>query len=344
MKNKLSIIMLYSFGHFYVDFICSLVLSLLLFKNPENIAKIAGLIILYNVIAFGTQPFFGFLVDKYDKAKESAVIGILISTVGLIFFFKPIVATILLGIGNAIYHVGGGVISLNLDPSKAKYPGVYVSTGALGLFIGAILGYLQVNPLIFVLGGIIVSTGLIFLIKNMNISKTKKFKEKKVNLIGIVLILLLVSVCMRSLVSYSLNLGWKSVFILGLLMTIAIFLGKFFGGILADKYGFMNVGLSGLIIAAPLLTFFQTSPVAVIIGLFCFNLVMPITLTAVAEAIPNFKGTAFGLTTLALVFGYLFFFLLKNYLTLGIWFTALVIVVNIGSLYFGLKKYEEMKI
>jgi FSR family fosmidomycin resistance protein-like MFS transporter len=343
MKNNLSIITTYSIGHFYVDFICSFVLSLIIFQNTNNVTSIASLIVIYNILAFGTQPFFGFIIDHYKKPKIGAISGLLISTIGLIFFFNPLIATILLGIGNAIYHVGGGVVALNLEPSKAKYPGIYVAPGALGLFLGGLLGYFQIQSWIFLASGIILSAALITLIHKIPLPKIPQFKEKKINLIGIVLLLLLVSVCMRSLIGYSLNLEWKSLFILGLILTTAIASGKFFGGFLADKYGFMKVGMIGLIVAAPLLVFFQFIPIIVFIGAFCFNLVMPITLTALAEAIPNYKGFAFGLTTVSLVIGYVLFLSLKNYLVIGQIFTAIVIFINIGSLYLGLKKYNEMK-
>jgi MFS transporter, FSR family, fosmidomycin resistance protein len=343
MKNNLSIITTYSISHFYVDFICSFVLSLIIFQNTNNVTSIASLIVIYNILAFGTQPFFGFIIDHYKKAKLGAITGLLVSTMGLVFFFNPIIATLLLGLGNAIYHVGGGVVALNLEPSKAKYPGIYVAPGALGLFLGGLLGYFQIQPKIFLVVGIVLSAIIITLIKKIPLPKIPKFKEKKIDLIGIVLLLLLVSVCMRALMGYSLNLEWKSLFILGLILTIAITSGKFLGGFLADKYGFMKVGIIGLIVAAPLLIFFQTIPTIIFIGAFCFNIVMPITLTALAEAIPNYKGFAFGLTTLSLVIGYLLFLGLKNYLVIGQIFTAIVIFINLGSLYLGLKKYEEMK-
>ncbi|MFT4305164.1 MAG: MFS transporter [Candidatus Woesearchaeota archaeon] len=342
MKNKLSIISLYSLGHFYIDFICSFVLSLLIFKNPNNLTTIGILIFIYNIIAFGSQPFFGLIIDIYKKVKHGAIIGLIITTLGLFFFFDPIIATILISIGNAIYHVAGGIVALNIEPSKAKYPGIYVAPGAIGLFLGGLLGYFQIKPFIFIFIGTILTLFLIIFILKLPVPKINNYKAKKIKLIGIVLFLLLISVSMRALVSFSLDLNWKGIFILGLILTLAIALGKFVGGFLADKYGFMNVGLIGLIISALLLVFFQNIPFLVFIGAFSFNLVMPITLTAVAESIPNFKGVAFGLTTLALIIGYLLFFLFKNYLIIGNLFTLIVIFINIGSLYYGLKKYKEM--
>lgn len=343
MKNNLSVISLYSFGHFYVDFVCSFILSLLVFRNPSDLGFIAGLILLYNVIAFGAQPFFGFLIDCYGWIKMGSIFGLGFTFLGSVFFFSPFVAVILLGIGNALYHVGGGVVALNLEPSRAKYPGIYVAPGALGLFLGGFLGYLQIQSWIFLLIGFVLTLLLVLFILKNPVPKIKKFKEGKVDFVAIALLLLLVSVCMRALIGYSLNLEWRSLFLLGFLLTFAIASGKFFGGIVADRYGFMRVGILGLIVATPLLVFFQPFPLLVFLGAFCFNMVMPITLTAIAEVIPNYKGFAFGFTTLSLISGYLLFLFFEDYLIIGEIFTFVVLVINIGSLYFGLKKYKEVK-
>lgn len=344
IKNKLSIISTYSIGHFYIDFISAFILSLIIFQNKPSIISIASIILIYNIIAFGAQPFFGFLVDQHHEGKLSVITGLLISTAGVLFFSKPLISAILLGIGNAMYHVGGGAIILNLEPTRATYPGIYVAPGAIGLFIGGLLGYMQIKPEIFIPIGIIITTTLILSIKKISLPKIPKFKENKSNIIGIILLLLLISVCMRALIGYSLNLEWKSIIMLGSVLVLAISSGKFVGGFLADKWGFMKTGMISLIIAAPLLTFFQTTPIIVFIGAFCFNLVMPITLTALAQAMPNYKGFVFGLTTLSLIIGYILFLILKNYILIGQMFTIIIILINIGSLYVGLKKYEEIKI
>jgi len=344
MKKKLSIIITYSIGHFYIDFVCAYVFSLLWFKQLISPTLLGGLIILYNVIAFGSQPIWGFLMDYYKKSKEGAIVGLLLTTFGIALFFEPLLATIALSIGNAIYHAGGGIVALNLEPSKAKYPGIYVAPGALGLFFGAVLGRFTVGFNYVVIGIIIVCCVLVTLISKLPKARIEKYKNVKNHLVSVILLLLLVSVCMRALIGFSLCLGWKSLFCLGLLLTTAIAAGKFFGGFLADKYGFMRVGIAGLLVAAPLLIFFQAIPWVVYIGVFCFNLVMPITLTAVAEALPNYKGFAFGLTTLALIVGYMLFLILKNNVVVGQVFTTIVISVNLISLYFGLKDYNKIKV
>jgi hypothetical protein len=39
-----------------------------------------------------------------------------------LLFFSPLAAVILTGIGNALFHVGGGVMSLQLGKKKATIP------------------------------------------------------------------------------------------------------------------------------------------------------------------------------------------------------------------------------
>ncbi|MBV7276085.1 hypothetical protein I6U48_24655 [Clostridium sp. PL3] len=63
-------------------------------------------------------------------------------------------ALIISGLGNAFFHVGGGVIILNLRPGKASLPGIYVAPGAMGLLISAPLLFLGVDMPLFAIVGV----------------------------------------------------------------------------------------------------------------------------------------------------------------------------------------------
>ena len=65
-----------------------------------------------------------------------------------------------------------------------------------------------------------------------------------------------------------------------------------------------NVAVIGLLLSIPLLRY-GYHPFLAILGMFCFNLTMPITVTALANMMPKYKGFAFGLTTLCLLAGFL---------------------------------------
>lgn len=45
-----------------------------------------------------------------------------------------ITSCLIAGIGNAMFHIGGGIDVLNISDKKATLSGIFVSTGALGIF------------------------------------------------------------------------------------------------------------------------------------------------------------------------------------------------------------------
>ena len=81
------------------------------------------------------------------------------------------------------------------------------------------------------------------------------------------------------------------------------FLGKGLGGVLADRFGWIRIAVGALLASSPLLSFGASNPVAGLAGLFLFNMTMPVTLVATANALPRWPGFAFGLTCLALIIG-----------------------------------------
>ena len=116
-----------------------------------------------------------------------------------------------------------------------------------------------------------------------------------------------------------------------------------FGGILADKLGWMKTGLSGLLLAAPLLAFGAAYPISGIVGIFVFNFTMPVTLVAISNVLPGRAGLAFGIASLALfigaVPGYTNFL---GWVKLE-WIVFIFIICSAGFLYFGLSYYFHMK-
>ncbi len=86
-------------------------------------------------------------------------------------------------------------------------------------------------------------------------------------------------------------------------LTTALVLGKAAGGVLADRYGRIFVGVGALVASLPLLFFATRSPAAGVAGMLLFNMTMPVTLVAVADTLDERPGFAFGLTCLALMTG-----------------------------------------
>lgn len=297
-------------------------------------------ILIYNLLAFGLQLPFGWIIDRIHKPVLSAILGCFILSSGLMLFTHPLVAIILAGIGNALFHVGGGTVSLNLRPGKAALPGVFVAPGGIGLFAsGLLLKSHGFHPAIFV--GFLLCMGLImFLLKSPPIIYETK-KSNALNYLVLTIVLLLITICIRSIVGLSINFPWKTNMTLLIFLTAGIALGKGLGGFLADRFGWIKITVGGLALSVLLLFFGAQFAVAGIVGLFLFNLSMPVTLVAVSNVLPGRPGFSFGLTTFAIIAGALpTFFNTKTFFSE----TPLILTFVVFStiiLFIGLKLYNQ---
>ena len=293
----------YSVVHGIVDLSCAAIVFGTLLFHGTNVHDVFIFVIVYNLLAFALQAPFGLLVDKFQVAKESALIGCLILLSAFFFFDTPALVVILSGLGNAFFHVWGWSISLNFSPQKATAPGIFVAPGALWLAIGILIwkgGWFVAWPFIVLL---VASCVFIILSKLPNINYKTEYIKPKVKYFELVILLLLLSVSIRSL--YGLAAAWKADVTLLFILTSAIVLGKALWGIVWDKFGWTRTAIVALVISAPLLAFFPSVPALAILWAFLFQMTMPITLTALSNMLPWRSATAFGLTVLALIIGIL---------------------------------------
>jgi FSR family fosmidomycin resistance protein-like MFS transporter len=293
----------YTIAHAIID---TLTISVL-FRNiilQPNILNTVNYILLYNVIAFGSQIFIGMISDVVKKPRLITMIGYLLATLSLICIqFDPNLSIIMAGLGNAFFHIGGGTISLNITPKHATAPGIFVAAGALGPTLGFILGnnhniplWPQLIPLL-----IVAITTRITAIPQGIYQSTNK--SSNFGLVIFTLSLLFATVVIRSLIGSTVIFVWKSNIYLLLILTCAIIAGKAVSGYIADRFGWIKISIIALGIAAPLLAFAPNIPLYAIIGIFLFQMTMPITLTAIANLIPGKPGFAFGLPCLAILLG-----------------------------------------
>ena len=166
-------------------------------------------------------------------------------------------------------------------------------------------------------------------------------KEKKVNFLVLAILLLLITICIRSAVGLSTEFPWKSNITLLIMLTLSVALGKALGGFLADYFGWIKIAVGGLALSALLLFFGTQFPVSGIAGTFLFNLTMPVTLVAISNLLPGKPGFSFGLTTFALAAGALpGFFRYKNFLSGGP-VILILILLSAVILFIGLRLYER---
>jgi FSR family fosmidomycin resistance protein-like MFS transporter len=299
------------------------------------------LVIFYNVFAFGLQALFGLAADHLKAPRKVALLGCVLTAFSAItFIYSPILAIVFAGLGNALFHVGGGSISLNLTPKKAFAPGVFVAPGALGLLVGTIVGkngQFIAWPFILILAALCL---LMFIVKKPEMNYEREYVgENKFNYLKIILALVFLSVAIRSLVGAVLVFPWKTDLDLLVILTLAIVLGKGLGGVLADRFGWIRVAVGALLLSIPFLVFGANIPYLAIMGMFLFNITMPITMVAISNILPGRPGFAFGLTCLALIIGVLPSFTGLKQILGGELSVAAVIIISSLALFYGLRNY-----
>ena len=328
IKNKPLKLTLLSVGHLMID-LMGIYLIRIIARDP-SIEHLIFYFIIYNLIAFGFQVIFGYLADVKKLYVLFTILGIALPLLALQLDNIGIYAIILSTLGNAMYHVGGGVISVNLYPNKAAPAGIFVAPGAIGVFLGGYLSRLDNSYILHVsvIALIILILSVIVFANHKELTEPKPIKESFIKVIGLIFGVVLI----RALVGLNILYPWRSDLELTLfLLTISIFLGKFLGGILGDKFRYKKIGLIGLLVSLPLIIIGYEIEIIGMLGAFFFNLTMAITLFIIIDSLGKYKGFAFGITTLALFIGYLPTVIFESF-NFGIYYILfLVISIILGS-------------
>lgn len=285
-------------AHFLVDFAC----AFLLFRALRGEVRWAELLLLYNFCAFAVQMPLGVLADRWRRDGLVAATGALLVSGAYLFSNAPVLAVLLAGLGNAAFHVGGGLAVLAESGDRAGPLGLFVSPGALGSFLGTWLGTSGAGPL-WLPPVLLAGTAL-----TLTRVKGQERTGGPVPLPGMgaaaPLALLLGVVVLRSWVGMSLTLPWKGTGHWALVLTVSLALGKAAGGYLADRFGPMRTAAVSLTLSAALLPGSRW-PVCGVAAVLLFNMTMPLTLWACARLLPGNRGFAFGLLTFGLFLGFL---------------------------------------
>jgi hypothetical protein len=115
--------------------------------------------------------------------------------------------------------------------------------------------------------------------------------------------LLLLTIAVRSFVGMSAFHACPKSTALSFSIAGAAFAGKTAGGLLADRFGWARAGVGALLISAPLLAFGSPIPALMVVGMFLFQITMPVTVAALLYVFPRRPAFVFGLSCVALVAG-----------------------------------------
>lgn len=299
MDKKL--LFLYSLAHFWMDLSC----AFLVFRTLSGGGKFAMCLLLYNFCAFALQMPLGLLAGELDRNGLAAAAGCAL-TAAAYCVPAPLAAAVTAGVGNALFHLGGGMDVLNRSGDRAWALGVYVSPGALGLFLGTRWGNGTAVPLWIGPLGLLLLGGAVLLLcrKLFGPGLRSGNGESDVSMPGGwgPLVPLFLVVVLRSYMGMNQAFPWKPEW--AVLLTLALALGKAAGGFAMDRLGAGRASAWSLGLAAGLYLL-SALPLPGVLAVFLFNMTMPVTLWAAAGAMPGAKGFTFGLLTFALFLGFL---------------------------------------
>ena len=291
----------WSILHFLVDFVCACAMYAFFCDGSYES------LLIYNFCAFALQLPLGTLLDlckgRYRRMPTfCATLGAGMTLLGVIL--HPAI----LGLGNALFHVGAGIDVLEIDRAKGLKGcglGVFVAPGAIGLYLGAMLGIRTGHPAVFVTVCLLMLVLLAWKWRNGSTCQSSaSHGSTHWGKLLTVAICCFVVVIIRSYVGLAVSFPWKSLPLLGAFGVLGATCGKMCGGFLAAKFGLCRTVVATLLLASVLYAF-GAVPICGLIGIFLFNMSMPLTLCLLAEQLPQLPGFSFGLLTFGLFLGFL---------------------------------------
>ncbi|MBD5500239.1 MAG: MFS transporter [Lachnospiraceae bacterium] len=351
MKEKAAATGIYGVLHFLVDFCC----AFFIFRMMQEAPALYLYFFIYNFCAFALQMPVGLLADRFHKNSLTAISGCILTAVVPLFygvlqgetavFAMDISAVVLIGLGNCLFHVGGGIEILRIGKDKLWPLGIFVSPGAAGIFFGNILGKGETVP--FVLPYILLLLGAVILFlwqdKNsqaisLNRENEKEKQRENLHKKGVIaaIICFAAVVVLRSHLGMIYSFPWKREIVGSIFCLIGVMAGKAAGGILADRFGIARTIFFSLA-AAGVCFFFAENVGFGVIGIFCFNMSMPLTLHLAYKALES-RGFAFGILTFAIFIGFL-----PAYFGNRSCSPILLVIYSLGSLLLLIAGYGFMK-
>ena len=293
-------LILLSLSHLLVDGICAA--TLLADKSVRNLGVA---ILLYNTLAFSTQCLTGMLPDRFGRGRQLVLLSALMLGLGAQQFLPLMVRAAVLGLGNSLFHVSGGYLTLKSSQTLGPL-GIFVAPGAVGLFLGGAWPALRVPmaALFLILAGVLVLIGKEEMTADRpkeGIGPARAAKDRVLSKPPLLLVaFLLLAIAARAIGGSAITFPWKEGLLPEIFLVAAVFLGKSMGGLLADRFGIRPIAFLSVGLAAVLLALGGQWMAPSLLGQWALNLSMPLTLYLLYRLYPDYPGFAFGLAASAL--------------------------------------------
>ncbi|MEY8338115.1 hypothetical protein AALB16_08815 [Lachnospiraceae bacterium 62-35] len=297
----------YTYSHFCVDGICAYLMWRIF--GYSGFTFIWALV-LYHSLAFAVQPFLGMICDHFPSL-WAGFLGTSLTTCGILLsFIWPWAAVWAVGIGNTLFHVEGGYVSLLREDRRIAPGGIFVGGGAAGIGVGTLTGKFMgedVGVLLF-----FVVLGLSSMALSFAARPDREVKQRPGTFhivqegmpVGLIVFFSFFSVLVRGYAGIIIPLPWKNREWMIILTSAMLLAGKMAGGFLGEKFGIRKTAVISMILSMAFL-WKSSSMLPALAGLFFMNVPMSITLTALSDCLPEDTGLAFGIAPLALFLGYI---------------------------------------
>lgn len=326
--------------HAVVDGACAALLAYHWAQGMLSGEQLWTLFLIYNGLAFALQLPLGAMADFGRHYRAAMLAGTGFVCLGVLPWISSAHAAIaLVAIGNAAFHVGTGAMVLRISPERATAAGLFVAPGSLGLLAGAWCGQnLSWWPWLSV-GALALAACIVVAMQPIAERRARSFSAQPQYGRSIVLTavgLLFFSVIVRSTVGMTVGAVHEGRAMILLELAWAAFFGKALGGLIADRFGWVKTSVIALAASALLLLIDSANGSTAIVGMFLFQMTMPVTLLAIYRAFPDEPGLSFGLPPLALFVGSLPVYVLPVGLISTVPVFVPLIALSLVCLTFGL--------
>ena len=325
-ENRRMLLFIYTILHFLVDLSCIFFLMGMVYPQLAGSDVRIHAAIQYNMFAFALPALLGLAADLTGRNAAVSCLGCLMILTSYLTVPGPWASVVLIGIGNGLFHIGGGrqvlmdsgcvALGGTADPcgkerirSTVRYApsGVFIASGAMGVFLGKNMAQ-AFRQIFYICMEAALALGVLLLLW-MAVRQWKKSIRSMISaqavsskMLGLSLLIFLV-VIIRSYYGFVAVYSWNHTFLTGLIFTGCIVAGKALGGFAADRFGVTAASVISLGGAGVLALFAGSIPLAGYLSILLFNMTMPITLTLLTKLWEELPGFAFGVLMLALFLG-----------------------------------------